>query len=297
MATSPGNSPRAPQRRSGQRLTRPQIIAIVGIILAAAIALIVPFVEPAADIWIRNLLQSGTPTPVRGQFTDTPQPNSEPQNQQLASFTPSPSEPTTEVFASTATFTEAPSFTPTNTSTVTFTPIAPGTVLFEDNFDQGLSPNWTVIFGDPIIAQGQLSGNGRTFISVGDVSWKNYEMSIKVRLGYTKLKPDDPPQVIPRFTDPENYIGYKLNMWSWKAVWVEAKNGAEWTPIPNSENYGMKTFEWHTFQMKVEDKKYTVYVDGIKVSQLISDQYPNGGVGFLLDTIILIDDIKVVALP
>src|SRR5689334_12948633 len=47
---------------------------------------------------------------------------------------------------------------------------APG---FTDDFDNRLGPAWIVLYGDPFIANGQLTSNLGAGIAAGDASWEN----------------------------------------------------------------------------------------------------------------------------
>ena len=49
---------------------------------------------------------------------------------------------------------------------------APGTPVpgFTDNFDAGLDPVWSSIYGQPVITNGQLTSNIDTGIAAGDAS-------------------------------------------------------------------------------------------------------------------------------
>jgi hypothetical protein len=52
-------------------------------------------------------------------------------------------------------------------------------VLFEDNFDAGLSPDWEVISGNPIIVNGMLTTAQDTWLLVGDPEWINYSLEFR----------------------------------------------------------------------------------------------------------------------
>jgi hypothetical protein len=59
-------------------------------------------------------------------------------------------------------------------------------VLFEDNFDTGLKPDWEVVAGDWRIANGALTTltyDGWSYILVGDPSWAEYAVELDVSYG------------------------------------------------------------------------------------------------------------------
>ena len=46
-------------------------------------------------------------------------------------------------------------------------------VIFEDDFEDGLSDNWEIVSGNPIVVNGMLTADQDTWLLVGDQSWKN----------------------------------------------------------------------------------------------------------------------------
>ncbi len=64
--------------------------------------------------------------------------------------------------------TETPALAPT-------TPPKPA-MLFEDDFEKGLSDSWETVLGNPIIVNGMLSTDQDTWLLVGDPSWTNYSV-------------------------------------------------------------------------------------------------------------------------
>jgi DNA-binding CsgD family transcriptional regulator len=127
---------------------------------------------------------------------------------------------------------------PTNTAIMptespTPAPTAPPkpAVLFEDDFEKGLSDAWEVILGKPIIVNGTLSTDQDTWLLVGEPGWKNYSVEFLT----------DSPYGF--FWNGFNVIGVRAdsidNMYAYK--WTESetemfiiKNG-DWSEVPQTD--------------------------------------------------------------
>lgn len=93
------------------------------------------------------------------------------------------------------TFTPNPTYTisPTNTLPPTiaateFVPPADG-ILFQDNFDGGISSEWTPLSGNWIVSNGELTAftektGAYIWISLQRPHWKNYILSLNINLPY-----------------------------------------------------------------------------------------------------------------
>jgi DNA-binding CsgD family transcriptional regulator len=206
-------------------------------------------------------------------------------------FTPEPS------LTPTATITSTPPPTPTATSipTQTKTPTPTEALLFEDNFDMGMADGWNIQYGEVVLSQGNLSALEFLWLSVGE-GWTNYQLDMDIYIGGPHAGPDNPPHIVPRLTDWQNYIGYKMCRTYGYSYWVEAVNGAI-SKIPNTENYGVSAYKWYHLTLYVEGDFYAINIDGVRVSSFITNKYPSGSLGLYLDVNEMIDNVRIVALP
>ncbi len=67
------------------------------------------------------------------------------------------------------------------TESPTYTPPAPPkpAILFEDDFDDGLSNAWEMVSGNPVVVNGTLSADQDTWLLVGDPTWTNYSVEFQ----------------------------------------------------------------------------------------------------------------------
>jgi|SRR5271157_645956 len=195
----------------------------------------------------------------------------------------------TETLEPTSTITPTPTFTPTLTAP------PPGTVLFEDKFDNGLSKQWEILNGDPEISKGHLTANGRTWLAVGDVGWKN------IQIEFTDLNPSycggdaqTPPLIGVRATDWYNFVAFHFG-YCYKDVYKVINN--EYIDIPNSEGAHLGSQTWQKVKVVVDTNTFSIFLDGQPSTSYTSDQFSNGRVVLSLDEYTSIDDFKITSLP
>ncbi len=161
-------------------------------------------------------------------------------------------------------------------------------ILFEDNFDNGLSELWRRESGDPLITGGTLSAknpnSGALIMSVGDNSWVNYEVEFSIlKLG--------------SFT--QDLLGLRSNNNGGAVVLIVNNGNGLWGIMSSkgmeqfgSTRYQIKNLEH--FSVKVQGNKFeamggTNYID-------VDNKFPDGGIFIKLSSF-TIDNFKVTKLP
>ncbi len=211
----------------------------------------------------------------------------QPLDQGMASVAAATStETSAAILATSATMaTQAP---PTEEPTLTALP-QPQT-LFADDFDQGLSGSWRVVSGNPVVVNGQLTSSEDTWIWIGDNSWKNYTVKLDAKAADCW------------FSWSWSAIGVrvqaedKMTAFKWaycETEWDIVKNG-NWSLIPNSHvsegSYGdMK------IAVSVEDDKFSVDINGARVTSFFNSEYPQGGIAIKIGPDTIIDNLLVTA--
>ena len=246
--------------------------------ILAFIILIVIGVLVASWGTIRNALFPPTPTPT---ITPYPSPTPLPPTH---TFTPSQ----TPTITPTPTITLIPSSTVTPTFTPSLTPtIEPGTILFEDDFDDGLDPAWSILSGSPTVVNGKLTASGTTWLAIGDVFWTNYKIEFDA--------------------DSDNFwnaIGLRVeslgNMvafyWhDFYRKWEVVVNGDR-DVVPGTET-SMDSKGLTHFEILAEGNTFTVYINGMQVPIINDTRYPNGRIALRIGHYSVFDNFKVTKLP
>lgn len=106
----------------------------------------------------------------------------------LESTVNAPTELPASTYTPPPTYTPFPTLPPTPTATL-FVPPADG-ILFQDNFDTTMSPDWIQRGGTWLVSDGQLTmladeGN-INWIALHKPEWTNYIVSVKINLTYTE---------------------------------------------------------------------------------------------------------------
>jgi hypothetical protein len=203
-------------------------------------------------------------------------------------ITNSPTLPPTEVVTQTpviivVTATSAPA-----TEVPSLTPRPQSVVLFEDNFDQGLSGSWSVISGNPVIVNGQLTSDEDTWIQIGDNSWVNYRIELDV-------VPKDcwfswsSSAIGVRVKDASNMNAFKLA--ACEHEWDSVKNGTS-IPVPNSHETRAGSSEMKIV-ITVNGDQYSVDLNGERISSFFNSDYPQGGIAIKIGPETMFDNLKV----
>ena len=172
-------------------------------------------------------------------------------------------------------------------------------VLVDENFNNGLSDQWQILYGEPILSNGKLTASSDLWLAIGDPAWRNVQIDMQILLeigGSTAA--EAPAQIIPRFTDRNNFISFRANQCcNVNAAWLELKNGTEWSLVEGTLGPGIPGYEWQHLTIKVEGDKYTALINNRIHSYTVNNKYPFGALCLWLGKAISIDDLKVVALP
>jgi len=182
------------------------------------------------------------------------------------------------------------SISPATEIPVSSTTIAPKpAVLFEDNFDQGLSEDWEVISGNPMIVDGMLTSDQDVWLMVGNLAWKNYSVEFTAEtdinaanLGFNIIGV--------REVDIDNMYAYKLS--TYDTLWSIVKNG-KWNAIPDSTDHSDKNLNLNDFRITVNKSSITFYINGIQNFSFVDSNYPQGRVVLKVSQGSTFDDFKV----
>jgi hypothetical protein len=160
-------------------------------------------------------------------------------------------------------------------------------VIFEDNFDQGLSDEWEVVMGNPIVVNGMLSSDQDTWILVGDPEWTDYSVEFIAETASNWFNWGFNVTGI-RVIDIGNMFAYK---WTTEQTeWHVVDNG-NWSILPQSSTRlggNMKNFKFD-----VKGNSVNFYIDGVKAYSFFNDKFPQGRVGLKVAKDTVIDNFKI----
>lgn len=206
---------------------------------------------------------------------------------------PEASQPPNEAQAS-ATFSLEPTTISTDTPIPTHIPTPSPTLnpnIFFDDFEDGLDPAWVVVMGKPSIANGKLSAVETTVLSIGDSSWRDYEIEFDIKIPGTRCSLSSSSEFLGvRATDLDNMLLY---LFAWcDAEWKYLANG-EQVAIPNTHTTGLK--EVHVV-VRVEGNKITVHRQSELITSFIDEDYQSGYVYLRIKPDSLYDNFKITLL-
>ena len=177
---------------------------------------------------------------------------------------------------------------PTDSPTPAQTLPSQPTILFEDDFESGLSDTWEVISGNPIVVNGVLSADQVSWLQVGDINWRNYSVE------FNSNTPND------YFVSDFYSVGVRSididNMYVF--WWADFKGGASilengiWKDVPQTD-IRLYIKEMTNFRITVIDDLVTIYIDGEKQISFFSDTINQGKITLKLPEEAIIDDFKV----
>lgn len=187
-----------------------------------------------------------------------------------------------------------PVVAPTNTNVVpTESPTPEATappqadVLFEDDFEDGLSDAWEVISGNPIVVNGMLTADQDTWLMVGDPSWENYSIEFDtdspvgwISQGFNVIGV--------RAEDIDNMYAYKWAEYEGYSYIVEEGN---WSEIPQSE-YNVEN-AGSNLMINVIDGQIALYENGMKATSFFDSRFKNGRIALRIFPEATIDNFKV----
>lgn len=187
-----------------------------------------------------------------------------------------------------------PVVAPTNTDVVpTESPTPEATappqadILFEDDFEDGLSDAWEVISGNPIVVNGMLTADQDTWLMVGDPSWENYSIEFDtdspvgwISQGFNVIGV--------RAEDIDNMYAYKWAEYEGYSYFVEE---GHWSEIPQSE-YNVEN-EGSNLMINVIDGQIALYENGMKATSFFDSRFKNGRIALRIFPEATIDNFKV----
>jgi len=178
---------------------------------------------------------------------------------------------------------------PVTTESPTMTPTAPPkpAILFEDDFDSGLSDAWEVVSGNPIVVNGTLSTDQDTWLLLGDLDWVNYSIEFStnspsgwISQGFNALGV--------RADTIDNMYAYKWAEYDSECFILE--NG-DWSAVPQTDFTPGR--EVKSYRFTIVDDLFTVYMNGEKQTSFFDKRYSNGKIALKLFADTVIDDFKV----
>jgi len=176
---------------------------------------------------------------------------------------------------------------------------APGTPVpgFTDNFDNGLNPAWTVLYGDALISGGQLTSKLGAGIAAGDSSWENYQIDFDV----------DTSQVACPFVDTSNSVGVRVKDFDHAYWFVFTNCNAAWSLFPGGVDQGASSLFPDTtvttpkgkkhITLKVEETKMSAYEDDSRLSAIIDTNFRTGGIFLQVEAQTYYDNFQITLLP
>lgn len=238
---------------------------------------------------IRNFFSpAATATP---QFTATPLNEIDSLATRLSQTMSVP--PPTTVVPPTAIPTNTPTITPIPTGTFTPEPTnTPESVLFFDNFDNGMSSQWQVLTGEFLLVNGRFSSLSSTsdrssvWASI-PVTASNYRITLDYFSNSTSSS-----ILSPAFSSPNTYLGFGWNNYQ---GFIKQTN-----PNGGSDSFGYVYHqESEKYPVIVEVKNGIMYgtVAGIPIGSVSIGNSSQGTIGLYLQYGNAIDNFKIVALP
>lgn len=183
-------------------------IGAIATLFSCLLALIVLVNPSAAQRVIIEFYNASTSTPNIVYITQPPQ-------KPLPTYTPYPTY-TKESEINTET-----SLPPTSTQS---------SLLFQDDFNSGLSPLWQLISGNPFIVNDKLTADRDTWFMVGENTWENYSVEFEADASDCWFSGSYNTIGI-RVQDMNNMIAFR---WAdCESKWYIVDNG-NWNEIPNS---------------------------------------------------------------
>ena len=168
---------------------------------------------------------------------------------------------------------------------------------FADDFENGLDPVWSIIYGDPLVANGQLTSNVGAGIAAGDSSWRNYQIDFDV----------DTTQIGCAFVDTSNSVGVRVTDFDHAYWFVFTDCNAAWSVFAGGVKQGVVSLFPNTkvntskgtkhITIKVEGTKMSGYENGSFLSSITDSKFQTGSIFLQIEAQTLYDNFKVTLLP
>lgn len=164
---------------------------------------------------------------------------------------------------------------PTYTSIPTQTNI-PLLAEFFDDFSDGLDPAWTVVSGNPMVVNEQLTSSDAAVLSIGNPLWRNYEIEfdIKIPTGFCGLDNDRENFVGIRALDFDNMLRFDFD--TCETAWHIVSAGEALT-VPNTPTgYRMGSGGKMHIVVTAVDDKISLRVDTKLINSFIDSTFQSG---------------------
>jgi len=219
-------------------------------------------VQVSAKALARTIPPTYTPLP-----THTPPPT----------YTPLPTQTIPPTYTPLPTYTPYPTPTKKRPSpTPSNTPLPEVTLPFEDNFDNGLRPEWKVQDGDWMIVNGALTLTDDDqrfhYIYVGDPNWGNYAVDVDV----ISTDPYMTIGILVRASD-DGEIQF-LTSQVWESEMRYLLQGKKRTIAESSEAPPPGEKPYH-IRVEAKGDCITAYINGKKILSVIDSRFKRGRVG------------------
>lgn len=214
----------------------------------------------------------------------------------LPSSTPGPTRTPVGITMPTSNVTLQPTTTPSALPYTSPTPeptLTPDpSILFFDNFNNGISPGWQVLLGEPITIDGHLPPppNGTLLMVVGDKNWRR----IKIEFDFSSSNPNDYSEVCVRFVDIKNGMYFSVS--GSDVGWYMLKDGIKTNIAKASISNPRGPWPW---TLVIDGSNYSAFLDFPATSSINTSVFKSGRVGIKMfqDSSGTIDNFKVSQLP
>lgn len=178
--------------------------------------------------------------------------------------------------------------TPAPSATAAFVPPADG-ILFQDNFSNGISPDWTNS-DNWITANGRLTlqaaasfNNIYNWIGLDKPEWKNYTVSVNVKIPFQDSAAQSEEAIAVRTGGAQpKYIGILIDTFS-NVYWaIFGSTDSDVIPV-SGQNRDSRFTSGSTLQIEVKDNNYTVKVNGQQIQTISLQGYNSGGISLGVD--------------
>ena len=162
-----------------------------------------------------------------------------------------------------------------NSTAMTDDPNLALSLPFNDNFDNGLSPQWRITGIEPVTTDGQLTAPIRqtTAIEIGNASLDDY--TLEFTLSSHEGKDFDSNSNVQFFFSPTFQALMEIAPWSQARIhWYSFKEN-EWKLISSSSEFDVNKFG-SRIKLEVSGDTYSAYVDGELVNRVIYGQREGG---------------------